>query len=557
MLTFASTSGFPSPLPPPPAWSVSSLLTAVVSGKVVPVIPNGTQISAMTASTVTLTNPVAGPVPAGANITFRPQLAAAASASLPTFAAPSTDWLANCLAAYQPGFTFGQGIANPANLATAAATVFQGDPAAQAWLVEAFTAIDALCGLVAAATGQAVTGGAGPAPPAGALGFSMVEALYACGFRSAADITALSQSDFAQALTGSPAFTVASALYTAAVKIAPPPTAVPARLPGFHPINPDGSLTNCIPPPSVSPLGPVAYLQELLSVAENATCEQPTPATPGQTLGQAVAARRGPLANLAASAANLETKLPLIDLVNECLEFMGAAATPAGGTVYDTTGDKLAGFALCPKDECPPQATPADPCFDAARLFAALPEHATPADPTPANAAVQPAVYDKLKVDFSASALPYAQALDVSRSILRHLGSCRFDAMRTFRRCITEFVFQPAQDPPGFDDQVWRYPVRIASAIEYLGVTPEEYTLLFRVQAHTSLLPTRRHRRPGFYPTHGSRSAAPARPGRCRRTPQRLPTDDPTTRPIPPPPWPRLLRVLRAVVFRHRVVRQP
>ena len=63
---------------------------------------------------------------------------------------------------------------------------------------------------------------------------------------------------------------------------------------------------------------------------------------------------------------------------------------------------------------------------------------------------------------------------------MRHLGSCRFEAMRTFRRCITEFVFQPAQDPPGFDDQVDRYPVQLDTAIEYLGVTPEEYTLLFQ-----------------------------------------------------------------------------
>ena len=479
VLTFVSTAGVQ------PGWSVSSLLTTTTGGgTVVPVIPNGTRVSlaagSITTTTVALTNPAAALVPAGTNITFRPTLSGTAAAALPGFAAPSTDWLANCLAAYQPGFIFGQGIANPANLATAAASVFPSDPTAQAWLVEAFTAIDALCGLVATATGQPVTGGAGPAPLPGALGLSMVEALYACGFRSAADITALPQSDFTQALTGSPAFVVATALYTAAVKIAPPVPAIPAGLPGFHPINPDGSLTNCIPPPSLSPLGPVAYLQELLSVAENATCEQPKPATPGQTLGQAVAARRGPLANLAASAANLETKLPLIDLVNECLEFMGAAATPAGGTAYDTAGDKLAGFALCPKDECPPEAAVAHPCFDAARLFAALPEHATPADPTPANAAVQPAVYDKLKADFSTPALPYAQALDVNRSILRHLGSCRFDAMRTFRRCITEFVFQPAQDPPGFDDQVWRYPVRIDTAIEYLGVTPEEYTLLFQ-----------------------------------------------------------------------------
>ena len=42
-------------------------------------------------------------------------------------------------------------------------------------------------------------------------------------------------SHFAQALTGSPAFAVATALYTAAVKIAPPAPAVPAGLPGFAP----------------------------------------------------------------------------------------------------------------------------------------------------------------------------------------------------------------------------------------------------------------------------------------------------------------------------------
>jgi hypothetical protein len=478
VLTFVSTAGVQ------PGWSVSSLLTTTTGGgTVVPVIPNGTQVSlaagSVTPTTVTVTNAVVAVVPAGTNIAFRPTLAAAAAA-LPGFGAPSTDWLGNCLTAYLPGFTFGQGIANPGNLVTAADSVFPNDPAAQAWLVEAFTAIDALCGLVGTATGQPITGGPGPAPLRGALGFSMVEALYACGFRSAVDITVLSQVDFTQALTGSPAFAAAASLYAAAAAIAPPPAASPAGLAGFHPINPDGSLTNCIPPPSLSPLGPVAYLHELLAVAENATCEQPSPSTPGQTLGQAVAARRGPLANLAASAANLDTKLPLIDLVNECLEFMGAAATPAAGTVYDTATDKLAGFSLCQEDDCAPPAIPAETCFDPGRLFAALPEHATPADPTAANAGVQPAVYDKLKSDLSAPSLPYSQALDVSRSILRHLGSCRFEAMRTFRRCITEFVFQPAQDPPGFDDQVWRYPVRIDTTAEYLGITPEEYTLLYQ-----------------------------------------------------------------------------
>lgn len=458
VLTFASTASLPAP---PPSWSASCLLTATVGGQTVSAIPIGAQVSAggITATTVTLTNNagapvnVVGPIPAGTNITFRPVLSGSGAPSLSGFTLPSTDWLQSCLTAYQvsqPAYAaFGQGIASPANLVAAAATVFPSDPAAQAWLVDAFTAIDALCGIVSTATGQPITGGAGAAPVAGALGFSIVEALFACGFQSAADISALSLSDFAEAMTGSSAFAVANAIYAAATAIAPSPPGPPPGQAGFQPIN-DGSLTNCIPPPTLSPLGPVAYLNELLSVAENATCEQPTPANPGQTLGQAVSARRGQLADLTASAANLETKLPVIDLVNECLEFLGAAAVPAGGTVYDTAGDEL---------------------------LAALPEHATPADPTVANAAVQPAVYDKLKADFSAPSLPYAQALDVNRSILRHLGSCRFEEMRTFRRCITEFVFQPAHDPNGFDDQVWRYPVRIDIAMEYLGISPEEYAL--------------------------------------------------------------------------------
>ena len=37
--------------------------------------------------------------------------------------------------------------------------------------------------------------------------------------------------------------------------------------------------------------------------------------------------RRGPVGELAASCANLETPLPLIDIVNECLEYMAAGGT--------------------------------------------------------------------------------------------------------------------------------------------------------------------------------------------------------------------------------------
>jgi hypothetical protein len=459
-----------------PGWSVTCALTTS-SGQ--PVIPIGTQVASggVTGTTVTLTTAVLAAIPALTAITFRPTVTGAAAAAS-TISGPVNDPLLACLNGYKlhhSSYSFGQRISSPSDLAAAAAAVFSSDPAAQAWLVQAFTTIDALCA-IATAAGVTVTSTTGQGPLAGALGFSIVEALYSCGFTSAADIIALSEADFAQAVVGTPAFAVASAIYTAAggkASLPPPPT------PGFHPINPDGTLTDSIAPPCLSPLGLVAYLSDLLKLSQSSTLEDPFPSSPGTTLGQAVATRRGPLTNLAASAANLETPLPLIDLVNECLEFMGGAATPSAGTVHDTAQDKLAGFALCQTDDCPPQ-DKADPCHDPARIFAALPEHATPANPTAANSTIEPAVYETLKSDFSAPILPYSQALDVSRSIFRHLGSCRFEAMRSFRRCITEFVLAPAQDPLHFDDQVWRYPVRIDIAIEYLGITPEEYALLFQ-----------------------------------------------------------------------------
>ena len=104
----------------------------------------------------------------------------------------------------------------------------------------------------------------------------------------------------------------------------------------------------------------------------------------------------------------------------------------------------------------------------------------TPAAPVTPNQSVEPAVYNNLKTDFSACDLPYSQALDVSRSDLRYLGSTRFETLRTFRKCITEFALQPTQPPAGFESCRWRFPVRIETAIEYLGITPEEYSALFQ-----------------------------------------------------------------------------
>jgi Tc toxin complex TcA C-terminal TcB-binding domain len=442
VLTFASTSGI-----------VPGMAVAGPGADIQP----GATVQAVTATSVTLSEDVAATVPVQATITFTPRVTPAGASGLPLLPAPSADWLAACLSAYG-AFTFGSGF-DLATLQAAAATVFPGDPDAQAWLADALVAIDALYRVV------------DPLALADALEFSTVEALYARGFRAAADITELDAGHFQEAMTGTVAYDAAPDIYNAAAAIAPPGAAA-APLAGFTPVNPDGTLTDCIPAPCASPLGPVAYLHEMLTVPE------PGPAS-ALTLGAALSQRRGPVGNLAASCANLETPLPLIDIVNECLEYLGAAAPPAAGTVYDTASDTLAGLTLCTDESCP-DPDEAARCHDPARVFAALPQYSTPATPVAATASVEPAAFDKLNADFSSCLLPYSQALDVSRTYLRHLGSCRFEEMRAFRRCITEFVLDPAHEPAGFTSWHWRYPVRIDTAIEYLGITPEEYTTLFQ-----------------------------------------------------------------------------
>jgi hypothetical protein len=372
-------------------------------------------------------------------------------------------------------FTFGSTI-SPSDLATAVQDVFPDDPAARAWLTQALIAINELF-IVASAVSELGV----PLPNPVSLRFSIAEALYARGFRRASDISRLSGPDFKQALTGTIAYDYATLLQTKAQSVAP--MSAPggsADGTGFQAINPDGSLTNCVPPECLSPTGPIAYLHELLKLSQSSTCENPfaAPTTTGQsTLGDAVSARRGPVGNLLATCANLETPLPAIDIVNECLEYLGTAPATASGTVYDTSADALAGFALCDDDDCKKQDRD---CHDPTAIFAALPEYSTPAAPVAKNQAVEPLVYNNLKTDFSSCDLPYSQALDVSRTYLEHFGSCRFEEMRTFRKCITEFALDPVNPPVGFQSFLRRYPVRIDTAIEYFGITPEEYTMLFQ-----------------------------------------------------------------------------
>jgi hypothetical protein len=363
--------------------------------------------------------------------------------SLPQLDTPQPDAISAFAAAYvaqgHPGFAFGQSDPLDANAASqAAAAVFPGDARAQAWLVEAASAVNAL---------HYVTHLGGVSPM---LRFSLTEALYARGFTSTTSIAALTADDLQDALIGTPAYPFAQQIQKRALGASPP--VQPAAPPGgsFGPIN-DGTLANCVPPPWLSPLGPVAYLRDLWLLSESATCEAPDGDGSAPTLGAAVSGRRGPLGDqLLATKANLERALPRIDLVNECLETVVAHGTV--DVVYQTSGG----------------------VEDAVRLRAAVPEHSSPG---PAIAAA----YAKLGSDFTAPVLPYAQPLDVCRSYLHELRTSRFAAMHRFRKDVAELVLDPdpAHLPADFATYRLRYPVRMEIARELLGVSPEEQAQLF------------------------------------------------------------------------------
>ncbi|WP_271589180.1 neuraminidase-like domain-containing protein [Bradyrhizobium sp. CCBAU 53415] len=348
-----------------------------------------------------------------------------------------------------PGFAFPVANWGAPLIVNAIQTVFPGDANAQAWLLNALQTIDDLL---------RATTGVGPA----SLQFSLLEALYARGFTSRPQIQALSPTEFEYALTGTVAYPFAAAIQAAAGGSV---AGVPPVAPGpFTPINPDGSLVNCIPPWHLSPLGPVKYLHDLLATGIGTTCDHPV--ATGDTLGTLIASRRGPLGDLHATAADLCTTLPLIDIVNENLEALvdGSAA----GVVYDTNGTTLGGHTLKAPDSKEGEGHAPNV------LFAALPEYSTPATPLK-----RPGAYATLEADFSSPLLPYSQPLDVSRSYLCAMGTSRFATMRAFREQITEFAINANEEAVDFQKHLWRYPVRIELAIEYLGLSPTEYQTLY------------------------------------------------------------------------------
>jgi len=235
----------------------------------------------------------------------------------------------------------------------------------------------------------------------------------------------------------------------------------------FAPVNPWGALANCIPPKHLSPLGPVAYLQELLQVTDAATCDDPLAA--GTTLAAALATRRRPLGDLAASHSNACIPIPVIDIVNESLEHMVAAgALP--GAVLDSNRDEVGGHVLSTNPTPPGGGT----VHDAQTLFCALPEHSTPATPTAEQSA-----WDILAEDFTACVLPYNQPLDVARSTLNTLRTSRFATMRGFTREIHAFVHGLTTPPAEFRSHLWRLPVTQPLALEFLHISQEEFDVLY------------------------------------------------------------------------------
>jgi hypothetical protein len=302
------------------------------------------------------------------------------------------------------------------------------DAAAGAWLTSAVSALDELY----AAT--AITG------IEERLHFTLTESLYARGFNSRASITAIDFTAFAAAVAGTPAHDRAEDIYRAA---GGDPDQQPGGQTGpFAPINP-GDLVNCTPPCELSPTGDLAYLHQLLNVD-----------TGSGTLGDLLTERAGQLAGLAATSSNAMIQVPLIDVVNESLEAMAGTGTPHG-VAYDTDPASAGGH-------------------DPSAWFQAVPEHSSPAVPV-----AVPAAYDALAGDFSGPDLPYDQRLDVNRRYLEAVGTTRFDVLRGFRRDITEFVLDRAGEPAAFPRHVWRYPVRLELALEYLCISQTEYEVLF------------------------------------------------------------------------------
>ena len=192
--------------------------------------------------------------------------------------------------------------------------------------------------------------------------------------------------------------------------------------------------------------------------------------------------------------ANLETPLPLIDIVNECLRTHGVEEPACtAGAVYNTSEHHLGPYKLC-DDDCENGSELPRLRLRARRLR--LPwrtPHASRAATNPPRSSApcrniqrrrprsrriapsSPPSGTSSRRILRAAACPTTRRWMSTAPISTYFRSCRFEAMRTFRKCITEFVLDPVNQPADFQTHLWRYPVRLDIAIEYLGLSPEEY----------------------------------------------------------------------------------
>ncbi|OAR03095.1 hypothetical protein LLEC1_03148 [Akanthomyces lecanii] len=290
------------------------------------------------------------------------------------------------------------------------------------------------------------------------LRFSYMEALHARGFTSAEKVKLVGSTQFPLAMVGTVAFPRAGDIFTKADELqSDSGNSDPEPGYTFNPVN-SGDLTNCEPPCHLSPFGPFQYLKQLLGLPCGA-----------QTVGDVLATRRGPLSNLIVNASNLDTQLPVVDIVNENLESLVADLTANSGAIHNTDN---AGLTSIDVQSVAPLVVPAGLTEDG--ILKALPQHSSPHLPQD-----QPGVYTALASSVAGPDLPYSQSLDISRNYLSTLGTSRFDVMRVFHRDTTEFAPDASKEPAEFQKSLWRLPVRYDIALEYLRISPEEASSVY------------------------------------------------------------------------------
>ena len=75
--------------------------------------------------------------------------------------------------------------------------------------------------------------------------------------------------------------------------------------------------------------------------------------------------------------------------------------------------------------------------------------------------------------------LPFHQPSTVSSAYLGVLGINRYDLARKFSQHIHGFAYDPGHVLPEFKSHLFRFPVNHALALEYLGISPQEYSLYY------------------------------------------------------------------------------